>query len=666
MSAADVRGRWAAVVLTALVAVSAVVRSILAAAHETPRYFPDEYIYAALGRSIAHGHLEIRGASSHFPEILQPLLSAPVWRFLSTTAAYHGVQVESAVLGSLAALPVYALARWLRLGRGYSLFCSAYALLVTSFTLAAFTVADLVAYPLVLAAVVAGVRAVDEPTARRQLVFLVVASLATLARLEYAVLVVAYVVCAGIVERRQLLRRHRVALLALLPAAAVAAVGTVGFYHRVFSIVHLNGSFVRWLFAQMFLLTIAAGVVVVPGALAALVRPLGRRETAYASFVGALAILLLAESTVYASSAGDFKERYLFALLPLLAVAFGVYLRDRRPALRPLVVVLAAAIVAALARVPLSGYTAAGTRETDSEFLFAVSYVEGRLGSGTGSLLVALAASLLAVAAVAIAFGLGTRTALAATLAFLAVGTGFAVHLDIRTAKHLRAGLPADLTWVDDAAHGRVTAIATDGQPSGGLREQLYWNASIEREVVLPGAVGTDALSAPPLRIGEDGELLDVPGAFLFDGESATAVFGGARPLAREPGFSLWEPVGRARFRALVVRRYPDGWLADSGTIRAWPPAGANAVRVTFTLSLPRRWTKTVRLKLGGQEFTLRPGEQVPVACRSGSGPLALRYSTRDVVVDKRLVRLLSARLVHLRVADAPPTARGARCSRGV
>lgn len=562
------------------------------------------------------------------------------------------------------AIPAYGLARWLGLGRGYALFCAAYALLIPSFVLSAFTVADMVAYPLVLAAVAAGVRAVDEPTTARQLVFLVAASLATLARLEYAVLVVAYVVCALVVERGRVLRVHRVALLALLPAAVVFAVGVVGFYHRVFSTVHVNGALVRWFFVQMLLLTLAAGVVVVPGAVVAAVAPHGRRETAYMSFAGALVILLLAESSVYAASGGDFKERYLFAVLPLVAIAFGAYLRDRRPSLRLLVFFLAAAIVVAVARLPISAYTAsAAIKETDSEFLFAVSYVEGRLGTGTGALVVALVATAGAAAAVAIALGWATRTALAATLAFLALASGFAVHLDLRVAHSIRVSLPADLTWVDDATSGTVTAIATEPQASPGLREVLYWNPSIEREAVLAGASPTDPFRVSPLRIDPDGRLVGMTGPFLLDGTTVTALVAQARRVGQWSTYSLWLPSGAARFRALVRGRYPDGWLAFRGTLQAWPLTAGDAVRTSFTLSLPRGWAKPVRLVLGGRVFRIRPGGRAAVACRSGSGPLAFTFSTPDPVVDKQL-RFLSARLGNLEVTDAPAGGSGrARCS---
>lgn len=574
------------------------------------------------------------------------------------------MQVESAVAGSLVALPVYGLARWLGLGRRYALFCAAYALVVPSFTLAAFTVADLFAYTLALAAVAAGVRAVDDPTAKRQLLFLVAASLATLARLEYAVLVVAYVVCAVVVERRRVLSLHRVAAFALLPAAAVFAVGVVGFYHRVFSTVHLNGAFIRWFLVQMLLLTLVSGIVIVPGAVVAALRPRGRRETVYMTFAGALAVLLLAESSVYAANSGIFKERYLFALLPLVAIAFGAYLRDRRPSFRLGVFVLAAAIVVAVAEIPLSGYTAAAaSKETDSEFLFAVSYVEGRFGVGTGSLVVALVASCGAAGAVAVAFGWGKRTALASTLAYLTVASGFAVHLDLQAAHSVRASLAENLTWVDDAAAGTVTAIATDPLPSSGLRELLYWNPSLERELVLSGATATDSFSAPPLRIGPHGELVGVTGPFLYDGTASTALFTGARRIAHWSTFSLWGTSGNPRFRALVGPRYPNGWLTLKGTMRAWPLAEASAVQASFTLSLPQSDAEPVGLFLGSLHVLVHPGERVDVACRSGSGPLALRYGTSKGAVNLRLV-LTSVRLTGLAISDVPAAGSGrTRCT---
>ena len=50
--------------LTGVVGISFVLRSLATFGHTTPRYFPDEYIYASLARSLAEGKgLQIRGGA---------------------------------------------------------------------------------------------------------------------------------------------------------------------------------------------------------------------------------------------------------------------------------------------------------------------------------------------------------------------------------------------------------------------------------------------------------------------------------------------------------------------------------------------------------------------------------------------------------------------------
>ena len=358
VSRENIVARWLArpvAVLLPLIVLSSLVRSAVAWKHETPRYFPDEYIYAALGRSLAHGHYEIRGHLAHFPAFLEPLLAAPLWRFFSTETAYHLVQAENAVAASLVAVPIYLLARWLGLGRGYGYLCAAYGLLIPAVSLAAENITDLVAYPLVLTAVAVGVRALDTPSPKRQVAFLAFATLATLARTQYFVLVPAYILAALLLERRRMFRAHKVAVLALIPVAVAITVAMLGFYSGVRSTTHLNAEFFKWFLLQAFLLALAAGVAIVPGALIAFVRPTHRREIVFSLLAGAFMVLLFCESTVYAANSGDFKERYLFSAMPLLALAYGVYLKRGRP--HPYAVVaLVAVIVVAASRLPISVY----------------------------------------------------------------------------------------------------------------------------------------------------------------------------------------------------------------------------------------------------------------------------------------------------------------------
>ena len=66
--------------------------------------------------------------TGHFPALLEPLLAAPLWLVGSTATAYRLVQFENALFMSLAAIPIYLLARRLGLGTRYALASAAFAL----------------------------------------------------------------------------------------------------------------------------------------------------------------------------------------------------------------------------------------------------------------------------------------------------------------------------------------------------------------------------------------------------------------------------------------------------------------------------------------------------------------------------------------------------------
>src|SRR5207253_10600917 len=95
---------------------SALGHVVLAWLRPMPSLFPDEYIYAALGRSLIHtGRPLVRGGSAHFPALLEPILTAPVWLAHDVNVGYRILQAENALAISLAAIPVYLIARRLRL-----------------------------------------------------------------------------------------------------------------------------------------------------------------------------------------------------------------------------------------------------------------------------------------------------------------------------------------------------------------------------------------------------------------------------------------------------------------------------------------------------------------------------------------------------------------------
>jgi hypothetical protein len=197
--------------------------------------------------------------------------------------------------------------------------------------------------------------------------------------------------------RLRAVRRLWLALVLLIvpPVLLLATLGS----ERVFG-VYANGdhavhrvSILRWVGREAMLLTYSSGSVIVPGALAgvalALFRPRGRAELAFAVTSLLLAGGLLLEAAQIADTDSQrFQERYLFTLVPLLAVAFCLYVKRGLPGRIP-VGLLSAGLLLLAARVPLSGYATAHNKD-DSPTLWAVLRLEGLTSVGNGSLAIAL------------------------------------------------------------------------------------------------------------------------------------------------------------------------------------------------------------------------------------------------------------------------------------
>ena len=328
--------------------------------------------------------------------------------------------------------------------------------------------------------------------------------------------------------------------------------------------------------------------MLVPGALAALARPRGRDERAFAALTVAVAAGVLFEAALYASNASAgtarFQERYLFSLLPLVPIAFGLYLKHGRP-LRLPVAVVSAALLLVSARIPVSGY-AAGNGDTDSPFLFAVLRLERSIGTANASLIVALLAAAGALGAVAVSRRGGGRFAVGATLAFLACASFGAIANDGATSQHVRTEfLPANVSWIDASGLSDVTLVQTVGSPPNRSLEDLYWNRSVTQEVRLGDARPTDVYPAPRVRVAPDGTLVGVHGNILFQEFAATADFQNATLVARATSFALWSSQFAPKLGLLEQGRYSDGWLARAGRLTVWPDAtGRSQGTLRFTL----------------------------------------------------------------------------------
>ena len=664
-------------ILACLIGISFAARLAAGWFRATPNYFPDEYLYAELARSLLEsGRPAVRGIDIGFPSLLQPILTAPTWLAGDVLLSYRLTQALGALAMSLVALPVFALGRKLGLGRPLALAAAALSLAVPDLLFASWVMAEPFAYPLFVGVVLAGTAALSEPSRRRGLVLVALVALAAFARAQFAILPLCFIAAVFLVGLRE--RRLRVVLREqALPlgvfaglglAVALIGVGRVlGLYRSA-----LDGradplELLERIGANALVLAYASGWVLVPGALLGLAlvlgRPRSRAELAFGALFLTTAVALLLEAGL-AGAVENAQERYVFYVLPLVAIAFCLYASRGWPARTPLALV-ASLLIAVSSQVPLAGLTAAEGK-TQSPFLLGAFRFEEALGSpGSGSLAVAVAAAVLGIAVIVLSArpALGTPVVLAVALTASVAASVGAVAFDNRNSASVRAAfLPADRSWVDRAGFDRVTLVrAPDGIRTEAL-EQLFWNRSVDRVVLLPGAEEVDHFQSPSLTVGNEGSLRSggrpLAGPVLVDGYGGTVVLANAERFASSQSYTLWRPRGRARMSLYLAGRYSDGWLAGIGRMYLWPEriGGSIARRVSLTLTAPEGAEgMIIRFQEPGRrprDVRLVPGRSQTVVfdvCSRGPWRMTYGSSVRGFV-DTRVV---SARSTEPRISSA-------------
>jgi hypothetical protein len=599
-------GLGAAPLLATLVAASFVLRTVHTWLRSTPTFFADEYIYAELARSIAEtGRPLIRGASASFPALLQPLLTAPAWLVEDVETSFRLVQTLGALLMSLAAIPVFLLARRVGLGTGPAFAVAALTLLVPDMVYAAWVVAEPIAYPLALAAVLAGTTALARPSRRSQLAFLALAGLAAFARTQFVVLPLCFLAATlvmGLRERRlRAAFRDQALLVGLLaiPLVVLLAIGpgrALGFYKGVLDLELASPEMTKWVGIDAMLLVYGSGVVLAPGALLglwlALRRPRSRAELAFGALAVPLILVLLVEAAAYGLSGDRVQERYFFYAVPLVGIAFALYASRGWPH-RLAHGAIAAGLVALAARVPLSGFSAAEGK-TNAPTLFAQARLEQALEDvGLASLVAAGAVTLLLAALVAgtwrrrsptwLAFGL----ALAACAATSAGAISYNVANAERTKRDVLGPQPSfvDRSGVEDAA-----LLLTRASERGIAAEHLFWNRSVDAVYLLPDAEPPDAFAVTRLTVAPDGTLLaagePVTRPLLADGFSDTLRFRSSREIASSPAYRLMLSDRPQRLALYAPGRYANGWLGLLGSIQLWPENVADGLAGTLSFRL--------------------------------------------------------------------------------
>jgi hypothetical protein len=621
-----------AIVLAGTVAFDLLTRQVV-----TPSVFPDEYLYSQLGRGLATtGHLTVRGVDPHFLPVLQPLLTAPAWLVGDVGAAFRLIQLENALVLSLAAIPAYLIARRLGVRTGLALGVAALSIAGPPALFTGMIMAEPFAYTLSLCVVLVGLRAIELPSLRAQLVLLAVSGLAAFDRLQLAA--VPLCLAVAVVATRSW-RSHRLFLGVIgagaLGGVAYASVRGFGYYHL--KPTPLGASHALTLAGvDVYVVLLAAGAAIAPSAVVgiaqAIVRPRTHVEAAFGWTALSLVALLVLQCVLW----GDVhrvQERYLGYALPLLAVAFAV--RCSRPGRRPIAEIgVAAAIAVVAALVPLSGY-AIDAKHNLAPTLYAFARVEQLLGGeATTAGVFALAATVLA------ALGCVRRPLLVvgASLAAAATLLGFGLSWSGLLSADGRANyLPHDAYWVDHAVDGSATMLVVGNAWNGQALATLFWNPSVTRVVRLPGANKVDWLNDPFVHVARDGTIVGLHGDVLVDVSPATAVtLRDARRVRAFGATTLWRPRGAARLAAVMNNRLADGRVLKSGGIEVWSGSGRLAGWVELRVHAPR--------SLGSAHLDLvRTGVDVPAgatrvvrvrAC--GRGPWTGGFVASPVVVRGR------------------------------
>lgn len=666
--------------LGALVFASTALRLALAKPHPAPWVFPDELIYANLAESFAKtGSFALRespGLQGYGPGY--PLLIAPAYAVFDDLAhAFAAVKAINALVMSLAAVPVYLIARrlvpiWL------ALVAAGLALAIPSFLYTGTILTENAFYPAFAAAVFGMFAALERPTFWRQLGALALIGVAFLIRAQAVSLGAAFVtaiaaVClvearaAGRLSARELARRldvfrvtwvaAGVSLLLVLGVAAVrgtSPASALGGYGVLADSNYSPSDVARWIVYHIAEIDLYLGILPMAALLVLVFEAFGRRTLPRplrlfgllaASIVVWMTLVVSATAShIAAGGVGRIEERNLFHIAPLFLIALVVWVARGLPRVWP------AAAVAALLAGGLPG---------------AIPYdVFANLGALSDTLaLIPLwnivffghiqAATLPALVIVCSLAAAGLFLVLPRRLAFLPIALvlGWFVLLQLPLERQINAtshgvleqGLGGRREWIDEKVGGdaRVAALWTgDGNPMTMI-QNAFFNRSVHPVLTLDGAAPPPGL-VPQQSASIDPATGDVRAA---DGAPVQADYALAGPqvrlsgrqVARDPvtGLVLYRVAGdRVRVRARAVGVYPDSWTGGEASYTLWACHGG---RLSLGVASEKdlfRSPQTVRA-LSGQRtvgtLRIRPGEEktltVPMRSENGQCIVSLRVS---------------------------------------
>jgi hypothetical protein len=535
--------------LGAVVLGAAAFQAVLAVPIRAPRIFGDELIYWEFSRAFAWtGHFTVRGGASPRYGPLYPALLAAAQRIGGDqTDAYAVAQVLNAVLFSLAAIPVYAVASRV-VTRRFALLAALLAVALPSCVYTSTMMTESAFYPLFTTSVWLMVRALERPSSSRQVLVAAAVAATFLVRAQAVVLLPSYLVAAvwsavaaSPGRRRSALvaaLRQQAPTIALLTVAGIAAAlvrggTTLGPYH-VLVASYSPRVLAHWALANVADLDLyvgvvplaAFGVLFVQAALSpARLSAELQRLVILVACVGAGMLATVAALGASRYGLGRVHERNLFYVVPFVLICFLAWLEAGLP--RPRRTTIAVALVAAL--LPLT--IPASAVKTSGEDGIALEWWDDAFHRARPAIV-----GMVVIAAIAAAVFLTSRRRIVLLGVCLVALTATLVGAEVR-AVTIAGGYRdewRDHGWIDRAVGPGANVVALWTRPSTGAdvyrRIQGLWadeffNRTV-RDVASVGGPLPDGLPVKSLTIGPNG-CVKAP----FDSPPEYAVVESARPL---------------------------------------------------------------------------------------------------------------------------------------
>jgi hypothetical protein len=576
---------------------------------------------------------------------LYPLMLAPVFATGTIAEGLHRAHVLNAFLMSSAAVPTYLLA--LRVTRNVwaATLAAALTVAVPWMVLASFLLTGAVAYPAFVWALLAFHVTITAPSRRNDALAALALIVAVSARTQFIVL--AFVLALMVAKRW---REHRVLVYVYAAGAAVGLAWVVaghsplGTYSSTTSGNPLPAAVVPAFFSHLAAVAVGLGLVpfIVGGAWM-----LRREAFALLALLTTVVLTLEVASFDVRFGGGLVRDRYIFYLAPVFAIAFAAALSSwERPSWRLAVPVGVLALGFMEAPLPVFDKL-----YVDTPVSIIDGYLRREVGGLTGARIFLIAASIVAAALVVEAGILLGRRAIVpvAALALLmtTAETGYAVERLFRVngtaGRPLTVDPSSELAWVDSIVGraGHVTMVPYPIVPGDYWSSAAYWwdvefwNVAADRTVGIPGAFEWTPSTFPKLALAFDrlgranvslpGDVLQavadarfhIAGTVMFNNRNAFLV----RP--EQPWRADWTTTGL----------YDDGWTKPGVVAR---------IRVYSYPGQDRRVRRTVSVSAyapsGVASRTLRVGGSTGVAGENevtvdatvcvppnGSGELAVR-----------------------------------------